>query len=223
MNLIDIRPFAWSYSKLTAFETCPRRYHETQVLKNWGEERSEQLTWGDEVHEAMARALRGTPLPSSMSVYQPWLDKVLRTPGELLVECKWAITRDFKPTPWFSNKVWLRSIADAVKLDDNVALVVDWKTGKSRNSDEVQLILTSLMMFIQFPKLLRVRSDFVWLQEDSQTTQVIDRHEAADRWAEIMPRVERLRQATDDENFPPMPNPFCRKYCAVKTCEYWGK
>jgi len=224
MNDVQLKaPEPWSYSRLTAFELCPRRYDEVQRRKLWGEERSEQLAFGDEVHEAMAAALRGTPLPASLQVFSHWVEKVLRTPGELLVECKWAITREFKPTPWFSNKVWLRSIADAVKLDNDVGLLVDWKTGKSANADEVQLQLTSLIMFIHFPKLQCVRSDFVWLQEDEHTTQVLYRNEAPDVWAEILPRVKRLEQATIDEEFPPKPGRFCRSWCPVATCEYHGK
>ena len=122
-----------------------------------------------------------------------------------------------------SSKVWLRAIADAVKLDNDVGLLVDWKTGKSTNADQVQLVLTSLVMLMHFPALQCVRSDFVWLQEDDHTTQVLYRNEAPDAWAEILPRVKKLEEATLEENFPPKPGRFCRSWCLVKTCEYWGK
>jgi hypothetical protein len=102
-------------------------------------------------------------------------------------------------------------------------MVIDWKAGKSANVDPVQLLLTSLMMFIQFPKLDRVVSIFAWLKEDHQTRQAVYRDEAADHWAEIMPRVERLRQATLKNNFPPQPGRFCRNWCPVKSCEYNGR
>jgi PD-(D/E)XK nuclease superfamily len=226
------KEFSWSYSKLKAFEDCPRRYHETQVKKSetggplWPEEPSQILVWGDAVHKAMAEALKtGKELPTKFRIFQQWIDKVVRTEGELLVEdeCQWAINRDMKPVAWFAKDVWLRCVADAVKLDYPAALVVDWKTGKSANCDPIQLLLTSLMAFVQFPKLQCVRSDFVWLQEDSQTTQVVYRNECADHWAELMPRVARLEHATIHENFPPMPGRFCRRWCPVRSCEYWGK
>jgi hypothetical protein len=226
MDAISPKQFSWSYSRLHGYEDCPRRFHETQVLKNWGEERSEQLAWGDMVHKAMATALReNSPLPTKLKILQHWVDKVANTKGELLVEddCRWAITREFKPVPWFSKQAWMRVMADAVKLDDNVALVVDWKTGKSINVDPMQLVITSLMMFLQFPKLLCVRSEFIWLQEDDRTTQVLYRHEAADHWAEIMPRVLKMETAFHAENFPPTPNRFCKRWCSVRTCEFWGK
>src|SRR5262245_17098835 len=112
----DSKGFAWSYSRLKGFEDCPRRYHETQILKRWPDERSENLEWGETVHAAIAKALKtGKELPLAFIAYQPWLDKVNRTKGELLVEdqCKWAITREFKPTAYFSKTVWARSQADA--------------------------------------------------------------------------------------------------------------
>lgn len=228
MKTLDVpKNFSWSYSRLKAFEDCPRRYHETQVKKDaWPEEKSDMLVWGDAVHKAMADALRtGEPLPTKFHIYQQWVDKVARTEGELLVEdeCQWAITREMKPCAWFAKNVWLRTVADAVKLDYPAALVVDWKTGKSINGDPIQLLLTSLMAFLQFPKLQCVRSDFVWLQEDSQTTQVVYRNECAKHWEQLMPRVARLEQATIDDNFPPIPGRFCRNWCAVKNCEYNGK
>lgn len=225
-NPVAEKAFSWSFSRLKAFEDCARRYHETQVKKAWPEEKSDLLIFGDDVHAAMAQALRtGQPLPTKFKMYQHWIDELLRTDGELLVEneCQWAITKDFKPTTWFAKSVWLRCVADAVKLNPPVALVVDWKTGKSINGDPIQLILTSLMVLLQFPQVKAVRSDFVWVQEDTRTTQSLYRSEAADAWADLMPRVERLSKATRTEWFPPTPGRFCRSWCPVKSCVHHGK
>jgi PD-(D/E)XK nuclease superfamily len=223
------KPFAWSYSKLKAYEDCPRRYYETQIAKNYTDSTFDQ-TWGNAVHAAIAQALRdGTDLPTKFHICQKWVNLVRQVEGELLVEddCQWAITRDFKPAAWFAKDVWLRCIADAVKLNFKLkyptAMVVDWKAGKSSNVDPVQLLLTSLMMLIQFPKLDRVMSLFVWLKEDHKTVQTVYRSEAADHWALLMPRIERLREATLKDHFPPQPGRFCRNWCPVKGCEFWGK
>jgi hypothetical protein len=220
------KEFAYSYTKLKNFEVCPRRYVEVDVKKAWPEPESEQLIRGNVVHKAMAKALQsGTELPAQFATYQPWIDRINDAPGELLVECQWAITRQFQPTAWFSNKVWLRAIADAVKIrsDARVGWIIDFKTGKSSNVDPVQLTLASLVALIQFPKLLSIRSDFIWLEEDEHTEQSVYRHEAADRWAEILPRVDRLEQATVDQEFPPKPNHLCAKWCPVLSCEYNGR
>jgi hypothetical protein len=216
------QPVAWSYSRLHDYETCPRRYNEK---KNWPEPESAMLIEGHEVHAALAAALTGTPLPTKFKLYQRWIDEILQTEGELLVEeeCKWAITREFKPTTWFNKDVWLRAVADAVVLNPPVARLVDWKNGKSLNADPLQLQLTSLMLLVHFPELQAVGADFIWLQEDTQSTQVLYRSEAADAWAEILPRVKRFEEATIKDNFPPQPGRVCKSWCPVRSCEFWGK
>jgi len=220
------KEFAWSYSRLKGHADCPRRYYETQIAKNWPDTTSDQ-EWGNAVHAALAQALRdGTDLSSKFApTCQKWLDEVRRVEGEMLIEddCQWACTRDFKPTPWFAKDVWLRCIADVAILNPPGAMVVDWKAGKSSNVDPIQLLLTSLMILIQFPKIDRVLSAFIWLKEGHKTVQTLYREDAPDQWAEILPRVQRFEDAVTREHFPPQPGRLCRNWCPVKSCEYNGK
>jgi hypothetical protein len=223
------KPFSWSYSRLKGYETCPRQFYECDILKKWGEGKSELQSFGEAVHAAMAESLRsGKSLPLAHRQYQRWIDQIRKAPGEMLVEseCKWGMNRQFQPTGFFANDVWLRTVCDVVKVDLNfpaMAYVVDWKTGKSINVDPMQLTLMALMTFAQFPELLRVRADFVWLPENSKTTQVIGKDEVPDLWAEFIPRVERFKKGMEDENYPPLPNRLCARYCKVETCEYHGR
>lgn len=220
---------AITYSRLKKYETCPLNYYEVEVLKNWPEGQSEHLQWGDAVHVAMAKALKdGADLPFTMRGYGKWVDSVKRSTGKLLVEdeTKWAIDDQFQPCGWFSPHAWLRCIADAVVIDEShpaAALAVDWKTGKSSNVDEVQLVVIALMLFIHFPKVRRVLAKFVFLKDDAEVSVVMDRKEAPDQWALLMPRIEALQRATATGTFPPKPNNFCKSFCPVKTCEYNGK
>jgi hypothetical protein len=221
--------FSWSPSRLKNFTVCPKRYYEVDVLKNYpAQERSEHLIWGDAVHLALANRLRdGSPLPEDMP-YEEWVQKVLRTPGTRYIEdqAKLAITRDFKRCDWFAWNTWARCVADVLVVDEEApgaALVVDWKTGKSANQDPAQLILLALMTFCAYPKVLRVAADFVFLQDGATTRVEMDRHEAPEHWAELLPRVTELQLATERGTFPPNPNRFCRSWCPVKTCEYHGR
>jgi len=228
MDQVLEKSFAFSFSRLKAFEDCPRRYYETSVLKNkWPEEKSSMLVWGDEVHAAMAHALRtGNPLPTKFHIYQHWVDDLLEEPGELLVEddCQWAINKHLKPTPWFAKDVWMRAIADAIVLNPQKALVIDWKTGKSLNGDPVQLIMTSLMLFCHFPKLQTIEAKFIWLTENEETVlEIKKKRDVIIQWTELLPRVKRLEKGTRYNKFPPQPGRFCRSWCPVKSCEYHGK
>lgn len=217
------KPFAWSFSKLKNFETCPKRYHEIDVLKNVKEPESDQLAWGNRVHAALAATLgKGVPLPDEMKAYQSWVDKVAAGPGKLYVEQKYAITRDFKPTSYFAPDVWYRGIGDVVRIDGPVGLVLDWKTGAIK-IDSVQLMLMAQCLFSYFPTLQKVRSEYIWLQEDTNTPEIFTRQDLANAWVGLLDRVQTLEDAGKTLSYPPKPSGLCRRHCPVNSCPYWGK
>jgi len=217
------KEWAWSYSKLKNYDVCPKRMYEVDVTKNFADSGGEALTYGNAVHDALAKALgKKIPLPAEMAHLQYWVDRVSRGSGELFVEQKYAITRDFKPTTYFAHDVWYRGIGDVVRVDNDLALVVDWKTGKILE-DSVQLMLMAQCLFSHFPKLKYVRSEFVWLKEDCTTPELFTRKEVADYWVELLPRVQKMEQSFQQMSFPPTPNRLCKSWCPVTSCPFHGK
>lgn len=217
------KEWSWSYSKLKNFEVCPKRMYEVDIAKTFQDSGGEALVWGNQVHDALAKALKNnTPLPKEMEAYAYWVDRVRRGTGELLVEQKYAITRDFKKTTYFAKDVWYRGIGDVVRINDTVALVLDWKTGKILE-DSVQLMLMAQCLFSHFPKITHVRSSFVWLKDDCETPELLSRQEVADQWVGLMDRVNGMEQAAKDMNYPPKPGRLCRSYCPVTSCPFHGK
>ena len=217
------KAFAWSYSGLKAFETCARQYNEVQRLKNFKGTKGPELVWGDRVHKALAAALAdNVALPDEMMLYREWLEKVRVGPGQLYVEQKYALTKDFRPTTYFASDVWFRGIGDAVRVYGSVALVVDWKTGKVLD-DPVQLLLMALCVFNHFPKVQRVKCAFVWLKYDTQSQMVFSRQEMADNLIGVLDRVSAMHYAYVTDDYPPHPSGLCRKHCPVASCQYWGK
>src|SRR5215469_2651309 len=128
---MNMRPIiTHSYTRLSEFELCRRRFYETKIAKSVKEDESEAMQMGFETHQIIATALkRRQPLPLSHSVNQRWIDRLLEKDGELLVEQEWAITRDLKPCGWFADPAWCRVKADAVVINKDAGLVTDWKTG----------------------------------------------------------------------------------------------
>lgn len=230
----------WSYSKLKNAEACPKRHYEIDVAKNFVEKKEPggPLDWGDKVHSAMADALAnnspkdpdvktlivGTPgqLPPMMADYQKWIERVKRGPGHLLIEQKYAITRNFAATHYFANNVWYRGIGDAVRVAGDVGLIIDWKTGRIKE-DSVQLKLMAQCLFSFYPLLKVVRSEFIWLQEDDHTAEIVTRESLAMDWVGILDRVAALEDMHKAQAFPPKPGALCKKWCAVNTCPFWGK
>lgn len=219
------KAFSWSFSKLKNFETCPKRHYEIDLAKNYVEaiEPGGPLDWGNRVHKAMADALTGkSPLPPEMADYQKWVDRVLAGPGTLFVEQKYAITKDFGKTEFFAPNAWYRGIGDVVRIAGPVGLILDWKTGGIK-IDSVQLMLMAQCLFSHFPKLQKVRSEFIWLKEDCTTPEVYTRQDLADAWIGLLERVHMLEHAAKTQTYPPKPSGLCRSYCPVSSCIHHGK
>lgn len=238
--MVTTKEWSFSYSKLKNYETCPKRHYEIDLAKSYVEvkEPGGPLDWGDQVHAAMAKALRGQVpvdadgiavggpgyLPPVMEDYQHWVDKVKRGPGTLLIEQKYAITKDFKATQYFANNVWLRMIGDVVRIDGPVALALDWKTGRVPDVDDsVQLMLMAQAIFSFYPLVQHVRSEYIWLKENCSSPEVFTRQSVALQWVALLDRVAELKAAHDAQNYPPKPNKNCKKWCVVISCPFHGK
>lgn len=216
------KAFSWSYSRLKNYETCPRRYYEIDVQKNF-KDSTAQLDWGNSVHEALANAIKdGAALPETMAPYQKWVNSLRKFEGEKLVEQKWALTKEFQPCEWFSPMSWFRGIGDFVGIAGPYALILDWKTGKP-TQDSKQLMLVAACVFAFHPDVQEIDSGFVWLKHDDQTVETYRRVDMSKEWLALLPRVERMQQATATLTFPPQPGYLCKKYCPVSSCPFWKK
>jgi len=219
--------FSWSFSKLKNFETCPRRHYEIDILGRFKEEEKADspLAWGMEVHDALAGVLKGTKvLPPTMREYDRWVKRVLSGPGTLYTEQKYAITESLESTNWRSNTAWYRGVGDFVRVDGPVAMVGDWKTGKVKVEEyRPQLHLMAACVFAHFSDVKLVRSEFIWLNEDTNTTDMFSRATIAEHWMELFPRINALKVAYQKSDFPPKPSGLCKSYCPVTTCPFHGK
>lgn len=217
------KPFAWSYSKLKNYETCPKRHWHLDVAKDVKDEESEHILYGNAVHKALANAIEGKEeLPKSFTHLQSWVDKVTGGEAKILVEQQLAITKDLNPTEWFGRDAWYRGIADVIKMIGPVAVVLDWKTGKIQE-DGVQLALMAQCVFAHHPQVQKIRTEFVWLKEDATTRADFMREDMVKVWAGLLPRVTTLENASKAMNYPPKPGNLCRRWCPVSHCPHHGK
>lgn len=224
------KPFAWSFSKLKNFEVCPKKYYHVDVLKDVVEEESEILSYGNTVHTILAQYIgRGTILPPvHEKTLKPIADKYIgeREGSEILVEQKYALTKDFEPTDYFAKDVWFRGIADFVKIrgqdERKVALAADWKLGKIKE-DYVQLALMACCIFAHRPDVQAIRTEFVWIKEDAVTREDFKRDDVVKIWNNVLPRVSALEHAHKTTTFPAKPGGLCRRWCPVKKCPHFGE
>ena len=218
-----IKPFTWSYSKLKNFETCPKRHYEVDLAKSVKEDESDSLLWGNQVHTHMAARCgeKRTPLPKSMTIYEPWAERVVTSEGTILVEQRLALTLDFGDCGFFDANVWFRGVGDVIKLNGPVALTLDWKTGKILE-DSVQLALTAACIFARFPEVKKVRSEFIWLKDNATTREDFTPADMPGLWKALWPRLEAMEHAHKTTTYMAKPGGLCKNYCPVSSCPHWG-
>ena len=156
----------WSYSNLSLYQQCPKKYYHLRVAKDVKEAPSEALSFGNEIHKIAQEYIdSGKPIPGKyVDVMQAPLDKLKAMDGQKLCENKLGLTADLKPCGFFDKNVWWRGIADLIVLQDDKAFTVDYKTGKSsKYADLKQLEVLSLAIFKHFPHVKKVKAGLMFL------------------------------------------------------------
>lgn len=212
---------AWSYSRLSSYETCPRKYWNENVGKTIPFRETEEMSYGKDWHKAAELYVkRGTQLPLHMRHWEPTLKMFKDAPGEKVIEQQIALNAQWQPVEWFAKDAWLRVKSDLTIINGKEAVQFDYKTGKVRD-DFTQLRLNSAVTFHLAPEIETITHAFLWIKSKQVTKEKMTKEQVPEFWSNMLPRVARYQQAHDDQNFPPRPGFLCKGYCEVKTCQYW--
>jgi len=217
--------FTWSYSGLSLFKQCPRKFHRTRILKDVVEEDQHHLIYGREVHTAAEEYGRdGTPLPEKYKFIKPFVDALINTGGNKYYELKMALTADLEPCDFFAPEAWWRGIADFVAVTSKNALLVDYKTGKStRYADTKQLELLSLALFKHFPHVNTIKGGLMFVVAEKLIESRFYREREEEYWQSWDKDIELLNKCFEADTWNPQSNFSCYKFCPVVDCEFNGR
>lgn len=211
----------WSFSQLSAYETCPMQFYEIKIARNYQESVHPTTAWGTRGHLALeARVKEATPLPSEFSYLEGFAGKICELPGITMCEEQLACTKDRSPTGFDSPDAWSRGIIDVFNLRDTEALVMDYKFGKIKPTS--QLKLNALLVFANYPFVQTVRTRFLWIAHRDKTDGLYERKDLDMLWEEFETRAAQLEQAKEEGVFQPKPSGLCKAHCAVTSCQYHG-
>lgn len=209
-----------SYSRLSTFESCERKFEYLYVLKSVQDSGSTATEYGTRVHSALetygkARVAGDDAAADGMRALddetKKWyglVDRIAAQPGDKLFEHQMAIRRDKTPCDWFDSDVWLRSIADVLVINGKKAWCFDWKTGKQKENP-TQMQLFAAMTFLHFPDVEEVVTSFVWLVAGKTTNATYQRRYADSLWLSIEPRLVAVQEAVDLGVFKAKPSGLC--------------
>lgn len=212
----------WSHSALKEYEQCPRKYHETRVLKKHPFKDTEATLYGKELHRAAELYIgEGQPLPPQFQFIQDALDALAKKPGRKLVEHQMALTERLAPCDWRAEDVWVRGIADLLIVDDDnlSARVVDYKSGSNKYPDIDQLKLMALMVFAHFPHIRSVKTALLFVVKNDMVTYETSVDKAPEMWWGFRERVARIAASMHHDVWNPKQTPLCG-WCPVADCEH---
>lgn len=214
----------WSYSSMSLFMQCPKKYYELRVLKSIAEPPSEQMRYGLDVHKAAEEYIRdGTPIPEKYAYLNEPLDVLKKYKGDILCEKKLGVTRDLQPCEFDSPDVWWRGIADLLVINGDTARIVDYKTGKSGYPDTKQLELLALAVFIHYPEVQSVKAGLLFVVHTAFIKERYKRDSVAWRWAKWEEKTDQMEACYDNDVWNPKQNFTCKAWCPVTSCAHNGR
>ena len=217
----------WSFSKIKAFQQCPKQFSHEKVIKQYPFKMTEAIRYGDQFHKAAEKYIRdGEELPKRFLYAKDSLDALKRKRGDKLCEYRMGLTEDLEPCGFYEDNVWWRGIADLIILnqDQGLAYVVDYKTGKSsRYADKGQLELMAMATFKHFPNVDTVRAGLLFVVCEDLVRSTYEQYEADTLWDKWMDNFQTMETAYKVDVWNPKPSGLCRQWCQVMECPHNGR
>ena len=209
-----------SYSAIKEFDNCPRKFHQTKVLKIYPQEDTEYTLYGKEVHQACEDYVKeGKPLGGHVR-FKDILDKLIAYPGDKHCEIEMALNIDGQAVEFNDDTGVLRGIADLAIVNGATARVIDYKTGSAKYPDPKQLELMALMIFAKFPAVMKVKGALLFLLHDVMIKREFSREQFGELFSHWTTKRDTILMCADQDNWQPNPSGLC-PYCPHKSCEFW--
>jgi hypothetical protein len=212
---------AWSWSRWEAYARCPLFFKEKNITKSIPFTSSPQMERGDKIHKGIAAWLKGDAEGCPREAFQnPRAEQILMELRQMpatnvVVEQQWGFTANWKPTAWFGDGTWFRSILDVgLVYEDLTAEAADWKTGKRypHNADQMEVFALSVMC--KYPPVKHVTTRLIYLDEKGKDIEDIEEFPATHKQRLIDKWTAKVAPMFTDKVFAPRPNDKC-KFCPL--------
>ena len=220
--MIKVAP--WSFSKIKAFEQCPKQFYHEKILKEFPFVPTEATLYGTAFHKAAEDFIgEDKPLPKKFSFAEKTLLSLKNKPGQKLCEIKLGVTENLEECGFFAKDVWFRGVADLVILDGDLAWVIDYKTGKSsKYASKDQLELMALALFIKYPQIKKIRAGLLFVICNDLIKDTYEQYDTGRLWNKWLGKFGQMQTAADEDMWNARPNGLCRRHCPVLECVHNG-
>jgi hypothetical protein len=217
--------YTWSYSSLDLFKQCPQKYYRLRVVKDIVEPKTEAIMYGQDLHKAAEDYVKlGTPVPNKYDFIVPMLDRLNKIEGTKLCEEKLGLRYDLTPCGFFDEDVWWRGVADLIIIKDDIAYVIDYKTGKTAKYAKTdQLEILSLAVFKHYPQVKKIKAGLLFVVSKDFVKADYEKSDEGIYWTRWVEDTKQLEGAIKNNVWIKKPNFTCRKFCPIVSCEHNGR
>jgi CRISPR/Cas system-associated exonuclease Cas4 (RecB family) len=207
---------AWSFSRLNVYEECPAKAKYKYIDKLNEGPKGKALERGSKIHKLaesyLSKKLQVADMPEELDLFEEEFHELRKTKG-LQLEGQVAFNADWDEVDWFDDDVWVRLVFDGAAIieenDKVIYRIIDFKTGKIRQKNELQLELYALAGFaLQGVDIVRGE---LWYLDQGELVELeydYDQLDAIDKaWRA---RSDRM---LNDRSFKPTPSTSACQWC----------
>jgi len=153
----------WGFSKLETYEKCPQKFA-FQFIDKLPQPGSDAMDRGSKMHESIETYLNGwtSKLMPECEAFQEAIDelkgKVFQAEQAIGLDKNWDKLPD-----WFHKDTWLRAKADAMYIEHDKLVVIDFKSGKYRIPSAEQIELYAIVGSALYPDVTSVIAEYWFL------------------------------------------------------------
>lgn len=213
--------FPLSYSKIKIYQQCELRF-DYQYHSATHKDKGSQGDYGKAVHKAIELyCIKDKPLPPHLKRFEPMLDRLKARTGDKHYELQIAVRADKSICDWWAKDCWNRGVVDALVINKNRCVAIDWKTGKP-SDDELQMKLMAAFLFELFQQLDEVTTTYVWLFHPGALSPPVTYHRwmLRDLWEHFEAKSLEINSSCVAGVFKPKPSGLCPWCPAFDVCSY---
>ncbi len=221
------KPFtAWSYSRWDLHHTCPLRF-KLEIIDGFKSPENDAMAAGQKMHRAAEQYLKAQvkpeATPAEMKFQQAFISELWDFDNRV-TEQQWGYDRNWGATGWFGDTTWFRSVVDvALIYDDLTAEVIDWKSGKPRDTHEDQMELFAMSVMLRQQPVTHVTTRLAYT--DVKDVAEFGEYPRSDLDKLVAKWTEKARPMFEDTTYLPRPNDKCKfcQFARSATGEHGGK
>jgi len=214
---------AWSFSAISVWKTCKKKFYRLRVLKDVKDGDSEAAADGKYIHNALFEfVLHNVELPIKLR-YMAKTAMAYRLRGkqcdDMQGELKLCLNDKLEPVDWFANDAWVRAVVDLLLVKGKTAIMIDWKTGK-RKPEFDQLELSAALLSRYMPEIEEFHLVFEWLRDGQRDSVTLNKKDLKQVWLKFFPIITEIEEAEANTEFPATQSGLCG-WCPVTDCPHW--